>query len=135
MAAGWIQRIIAGSATDVGRLLATLESQGASEAEMVSQVQALVGATDVSAVSLFMDQAVSQAMSQASLDLYRAENVQLVDFVSAGDGRVCAICSDAEQNSPYTPDRAPTPGLHPNCRCVLQPADPLSASAYAAYLS
>jgi hypothetical protein len=134
MAAQWIQRIIAGSATDVGRLLATLHDAGASEAEMVSQVQALVGAADTGAVSYFMDQAVSQAMVSASVDLAASEGSTLLDWQTASDGRVCVTCQGYEDNGPYRPSDYPAVP-HGRCRCAPVPADPLPSSAYAAYLS
>jgi hypothetical protein len=81
------------------------------------------------AVSLFADLAISQAMSGAALDLYRSEGVRDTWFVTAGDSRVCPDCEDAQDNSPYTPDQAPVPGLHPRCRCVLTVEDPAPFAA------
>jgi hypothetical protein len=42
-----------------------------------------------------------------------------VNFLTAGDGRVCAACEDAEDNNPYRLSDVPAPPLHPRCRCVL----------------
>jgi hypothetical protein len=85
-------------------------------------------------VTAFVDQAISQAYSQASLDLYQSEGTEEAWFVTAGDGRVCPACEDAEKNSPYQPAQCPVPGLHPGCRCVVTGDDPAPFKALVASL-
>jgi 2'-5' RNA ligase len=137
MAQGWIQRIIGGAAADTGKLLARMLAADATRKEMIA---ALTDALDAGAeadgasaraVALFMDQAISQAMSRAALQLYASEGVADVYWVTAGDSRVCAACQELEDNSPYTPDQAPAPGEHPLCRCVLTCTDPAPFQALA----
>jgi HEAT repeat protein len=55
-------------------------------------------------------------------DTYFRQN-ELVNIVSMGDDKVCMICQDLEENSPYTIEeaRAHIPA-HPHCRCLVQNA-------------
>jgi hypothetical protein len=136
LAERWVLRIIAGCASDVGRSLARMMAAGASEAEMVAGVEAVTSGEDVRAVTALLDLAISRAMSQASLDLYRAEGLAECWFLTAGDDRVCAVpCEAAEANGPYPIDDCPVPGLHPGCRCCVTPSDPIPYRALAAYLT
>lgn len=139
MAQAWIQRMIQGAARSIGVLLARLLEAGASRADMADEVvAALTATTDATpsarAVTAFVDQAVSQAYSQASLDLYQSEGTEQAWFVTAGDDRVDQECRDAENNSPYPPAQCPVPGLHPGCRCVVTGDDPAPFKALVANL-
>lgn len=71
---------------------------------------------------LATDTAVSSAYGFGTLAAYLASGVQAVSWVTAGDGLVCATCSDNEDNSPYSPFAAPSLPAHPRCRCDLAPA-------------
>lgn len=140
MAQSWIQAMLNGAGRDVGVLLARLLETGASRADMITALEEALSAaesTTVSyqAVTLFMDQAIAQAMSTAALNLYASEGIDDVYFVTAGDERVCPLCEAAETASPYTPDQCPVPGLHPRCRCVLTSDDPAPFKALAALLT
>ncbi|HET9893695.1 MAG TPA: hypothetical protein VFQ44_01930 [Streptosporangiaceae bacterium] len=120
MADAWIQRMLNGAARDIGTLLARLLETGASRTDMVDAVEEALSAAgsesaSARAVTLFMDQAIAQAMSSAAVALYASEGIDDVYFVTAGDERVCPLCEAAEAASPYTPDTAPLPGLHPRC--------------------
>lgn len=139
MAQTWIQRMIQGAARSIGILLAHLLEAGTSRADMVDDVSAALAATvdgtpSARAVAAFVDQAISQAYSQASLDLYQSEGTEEAWFVTAGDVRVCPACEDAEKNSPYQPAQCPVPGLHPGCRCVVTGDDPAPFKALVASL-
>lgn len=130
----WVQRIVGGAASDVGDALAAAMRDGASYSDMVSAVDDVLGSGDVRAVSTLVDWATSQAMSRGALDLYATEGVTQVSYITAGDGRVCQACLDAEAGSPYYLADAPKPGLHPHCRCVLAAVTPPSLSSIARYL-
>ena len=139
LAQQWVQTMLNGCARSIGILLARLVAENASRAEMAAELEAALianGSTTASyrAVTLFMDQAIAQAMSQAALNLYRSEGIDDIYFVTAGDERVCPICAAAEENSPYNTDNCPVPGLHPLCRCVLTSDDPAPFKALAAQL-
>jgi hypothetical protein len=68
-----------------------------------------------------------------ALALGAAEGI-LLNWMTAGDGRVCLSCQDNEDNGPYYPDSFPSLPDHPRCRCCSSPADPLPISAFAAFL-
>lgn len=129
----WLLRIIGDQASVLGRQLAILTRDGASYADMLDAARSVLEGSDPEAVGLVVDQLTARALSQGALDLYRVEGVEQVDFLSAGDGRVCKTCSDAEANNPYPPNRAPVPGLHLRCRCTVVARDPLP-TAVATYL-
>lgn len=61
------------------------------------------------------------AQSDGKLEHYRSAGITEVDYVTAGDERVSAICLALEARSPYPINSAPVPGRdsHPNCRCGL----------------
>lgn len=138
LAQQWIQRMIAGAASSTGSLIARMITAGSTETEVEAAVTSALGtgldAAAGRAVKLFLDQAMTQAMSQASIQLYQAEGVSQVYFLTAGDAAVCVMCQEAADGNPYTTQDVPTPGLHPDCRCTVTPADPEPYQALAAYL-
>lgn len=75
--------------------------------------------TDLSSA---IDTALSAAYGAAMLAGFVRQNVQLLNFLTAGDTRVCPVCDEAEVNSPYTPATFPSLPIHPGCRCVPAPA-------------
>ena len=46
-----------------------------------------------------------------------------VNFVTVGDGKVCALCLEAEDGNPYLPSEVPQIPQHVSCRCWYTPAD------------
>lgn len=62
------------------------------------------------------------ALNAASNERYKREGVALVEFVPTGDDRTCPTCAD-RAGEIYKIDEAPSPPIHPRCRCVLVPAD------------
>ncbi|GGX40613.1 hypothetical protein GCM10010341_73190 [Streptomyces noursei] len=71
---------------------------------------------------LLTDAAVSAAYGAGMLAAYLGAGTRSVIWLTAGDGRVCPRCSDAEAGSPYSLLAAPTLPQHPHCRCCLAPA-------------
>lgn len=135
-AAAWLDRILQAIARGIGQLLARLALDGQDAAEIEAEVTAQLAAAGdtiaARAIRLYLDQAMSQAMTRASLDLYAAEGQAEYSFLTAGDSRVCVTCEQAEQDSPYPVGDGPVPGLHPLCRCVVVPQDPLPYQRLAA---
>ena len=127
MAQEWIQRMIGSSASDVGRVMANLAMDNAGPDDMARAAASVLTDASTSAVALFTDWAMGSAMAQASLSLYTDEGVGMVDWLTAGDDRVCAECQDFEDNGPYLPSQFPACPDHPRCRCTPAPADPISA--------
>jgi hypothetical protein len=131
---GWAGRIIAGAVTGLAAALAAGAIAGASEAEMTRAAAAVL--RKARSVTAYLDQAVHSAATSAMAAAYSAlGGIELLDWISAGDGRVCVTCSNYEANSPYSPQNYPaTP--HSKCRCVPGPSGGLTLplGAFAAYL-
>ncbi|MBV6697445.1 hypothetical protein KV557_09945 [Kitasatospora aureofaciens] len=104
--------------TIAGTLLSGVE-QGDDERAMQGQADASL--TAGTAWSLAAVTASAAAFTTGLVDAYLRRGVQQLDYVTAGDGRVCPTCSNAEDRSPWPANSAPLPPLHPRCRCTLQP--------------
>jgi hypothetical protein len=157
-AADTITAIVAGAAGDAGRVLAGQAGDGGSEDDMASAVDdtltkddgpaglgtdwALYAAILAGASALYSQLAGSgsgtgagQAASQASGSgtAGQADGQILLAWISAGDGRVCLVCSGYEDNSPYTPENVPN-YPHPRCRCSVDLAPGSGSSSFLAAL-
>ena len=130
----WIERIIKGNATDVGHALADLVAENAPYKDMVDTVRELTGSSSNRAVNMFIDQAMSTALNQGAVDLYKSEGVQQYDVLTAGDARVCKKCEDDEANNPYPVSQPPPVPEHPMCRCAVAAVQSLPSTAFAPYL-
>lgn len=69
---------------------------------------------------------ISRAVSAATADIYMANGITAVSWVTAADERTCMPCSVNEDTSPirlgaYFPGGVVTPPQHPLCRCCLVP--------------
>jgi SPP1 gp7 family putative phage head morphogenesis protein len=62
------------------------------------------------------------AQSEAKLARYIDEGIEQMDYVTAGDSRVCPQCLGLEAASPYLAADCPIPVIdtHPNCRCTIR---------------
>ncbi|MFK0045528.1 2'-5' RNA ligase family protein [Streptomyces sp. NPDC090741] len=117
-AGGWLGRMIDGVAGDLGRTLADgLEGGLDRDALIDAAADLLTG--DSEAVAFVVDWAMTTAADEGALALYQSEGVLQLDIISAGDGRVCGACIDAEAGSPWHIGDQPRLPLHPNCRCCL----------------
>jgi len=119
----WLNRLLAGNADEVGAKLSTLTRAGAPYEEMASEVGAILDGAGSRSIQTAVDVLTSRALSQGSLDLYRADGLSYVDFLTAGGQRVCPVCSALEKRNPYRIEDAPMPSIHVYCRCVLAPAN------------
>lgn len=117
----WVQKIIDGAAADLGARLAALARDGASYQNMLDGAQEVIGATDIRALTTLVDYAMGDSLVQGSLDLYANSGVKTVDWLDAGDGRVCQICADNATGGPYTLTAFPACPAHPFCRCSPAP--------------
>lgn len=118
----WLAQIVNGNAGDLGRKLASLVKTDASYEDMVAAAGDVLGTggEDVRAVSTVVDLATHQSLTTGAINLWQRENVQRVNYVTAGDARVCPACDTAEVDGPYNiNDQPPKPPLHPYCRCTL----------------
>jgi SPP1 gp7 family putative phage head morphogenesis protein len=63
---------------------------------------------------------VNRVCNQGRISGYKDGNVQLVNWRTAEDDRVCQQCMDIEAGNPYNLDAAQDMLTdHPNCRCVV----------------
>lgn len=131
---GWLAKILAGAVTDLARTLAAGAIAGLS-AEAILKAASKVLAAGRS-VAVFANYAMTAAVSAAAAAAYAAlGGIELLDFVTAGDGRVCTVCGACEDNSPYS--IADYPGSqHSRCRCQPVPSAGMTLpfGAFAAYL-
>ncbi len=126
-AGGWIGKIVNGNAADLGDALARVYAAGGDFDDMLAAADDVLGGADIRALDTLVDMAMSQSFSRGALDLYQQEGVTSVDFLTAGGSTVCPRCLDIESNNPWARDQCPAPGIHPHCRCVVAPSDPLQA--------
>jgi hypothetical protein len=111
-AASVLTAALAGTARHAGRILADTDSPD----DATSDVR------NGRSTALAADVAVSAVYGLGLLSAYHAAGQRSVSWLTAGDGRVCTACSDAEAGSPYLLLATPTMPLHPHCRCCFAPA-------------
>ena len=131
---GWLARIIAGAVTDLAAALTAGAIAGDSEAAMLAAAAAVL--RKARSVTAFLDQAMATMIAAGMAAAYSAlGGIELLDFTTAGDGKVCARCQECADRNPYTPRDYPG-SQHPRCRCVPQPRGGalLPLAAFAAYL-
>lgn len=78
--------------------------------------------------------ALDQALAGSMWALYQRGNVDKVNFVTVGDGQVCAPCRAAESKNPYPIFDLPVLPMHYGCRCVSESVDPLPVDLFIAYV-
>lgn len=119
---GWMAKQAHGIGYQVSQYLATAWEDEATAEEMQAGIADLL---DVgrSTAGLILDQAIGQSLSVGALDTYSQAGVQYADYVTAGDGRVCAACGEAEDDNSYLLADCPQPPLHVGCRCCTSPSD------------
>ncbi|MFE2832170.1 2'-5' RNA ligase family protein [Streptomyces mirabilis] len=126
---GWLGQMVDRAAGDLGRTLARAAEDGASRDEMINAAMEVLASDDLKAVAFVVDWAMTTAAARGALDLYGSEGVVSVDWISAGDGRVCTACLDNESGSPWPIAEFPPMPSHPVCRCV--PAADVSIAHFA----
>jgi 2'-5' RNA ligase len=70
-------------------------------------------------ISLATDVAISAAYGAGMLAAYIAAGLQSLNWITAGDERVCEACIANEAGGPYSLLGTPRLPAHPRCRCVL----------------
>ncbi|MHB9861970.1 phage portal protein [Streptomyces sp. YIM S03343] len=108
----------------LGRLLAEGAERGDSPTTIAKAIEALL--TDATRAEMIATTELCRAVSQASLRTYLANGIESVEWVSAGDGRVCNLCADNAEAGPrrpgtFFPNGQTAPPGHPWCRCALVP--------------
>jgi hypothetical protein len=129
----WMQTIVEGMAGDVGRAVVAVADEGGSATDMITVAEDLVADGALPTVELLADAAMTQAFGLGAITIYTRGGATLIDIMTAGDGRVCKICANAEASGPYAVLDAPVIPMHPWCRCVQIPHDPLDPVNFAQY--
>jgi hypothetical protein len=130
---GWLGRMLGRAADDLGRALGDLAEQGASYEDMLTAAGSILDGVNGDAVSFIVDWALQTGLSQGALNLYASEGVDSIDWVTAGDARVCPRCDANEANGPYAPSQFPSMPDHARCRCVSSGS--FDISAYSKYFT
>ncbi len=131
---GWAAKIIAGAVSDLATALAAGAIAGASAEAMLTAASAVL--RKGRSVTSFLGQAMQSAVSSAMNAAYAAlGGIELLDWLTAGDGKVCPRCDSLADAGPYAPRNYPAVP-HPGCRCVPSPRGGvlLPLAAFAAYL-
>jgi hypothetical protein len=161
-AGGAVAKIVAGAAADTGRVLAAQAGDGGSEDDMTDAVDDTVTGKQPRAVDIGTDWHLYAAILAGAVALWQrlagtgsgtgAGNAGspvpsgpdtpppgppagpiLLSWITAGDARVCVVCSGYEDNSPYTPEQVPD-YPHPRCRCSVDLAPDSGSSSFLAAL-
>ena len=127
--------IVAGTVTDLSVLLSRLAAEGATAAAMVTAVSAAL--RTARALDVGLTHVMAASIAAAMRGVYDAADVMLLDFVTAGDTKVCPVCEDLEAHNPYRAEDFPAIPQHPLCRCIPMPAGdaPVAPSFYNRYLT
>lgn len=111
---------LAGAVTDLAAKLAGLAIAGADAAVILKAANAVL--RDGRSPGIYLTHAMAQAIGAAMRAVYAAAHVQRLDWVTAGDTKVCAICEGYEDKNPWRAGDFPPLPAHPGCRCNPQPA-------------
>lgn len=119
--------IAATQVNQIGAALSAALEHGDSVDTLAAELDQLLG--DPAAADLIAQTELARANTAAALDVYGQAQVGQVDVSTAGDGRVCAVCEDAEAAGPYMLTDVPGVPFHPRCRCMVVPvADSIATS-------
>lgn len=114
----WIEQQFAGLGGDIARVLGPDSTQTALDdldAALADVMDAGAGA------DYYLDQQLGNAWLDATTAIYRDLGVELVDWQTMSDERVCERCIGYAAGSPYPV--AQVPDSHGRCRCWITPVD------------
>lgn len=132
----WLAEMVGGLRTDLGRALAGAMTDGGGYESYVAAAEGVLTGQRVRAVEYVVDVLTGRALTDGMLSVYRRVGASLVDWITAGDQRVCDICAGLEADSPYGLGDVPKCPAHGFCRCVLQAQDyPEAADVVGPYLT
>jgi len=119
-----IRSIAANRLKALGMILADGAERGDSVDTIASAIQGLL--SNPSRAEMIATTELNRAVSRASLGSYIRNGIDAVEWISAGDGRVCNICADNADGGPrppgdFFPSGVTAPPGHPWCRCALVP--------------
>jgi hypothetical protein len=118
----WVADHIGVTSRALSDAVETALEGGASRAELIADLQAVIENADTAAV--LYDHALATAVDRGAIDLYKADGLEQVDVLTAGDARVDSVCQQLEHDNPYPVTQPPGLPGHVGCRCANIPADP-----------
>lgn len=110
----------------LGRTLADGLQDGSEPEDLSGDLESTAG--DTALTGGLLTTVITAISSLAASAWYALAGVQLLQWLTAADGRVCAVCQDNADagavpvNGSY-PSGDAAPPTHPRCRCALIPAD------------
>lgn len=105
---------------DVARELAKGVLAGASVKEITAALTGVLADTGKALGAAITE--ITRASAQAARWVYQQQNVELLQWLSEEDDRVCPDCLAQEALGPQPATDIPLPPLHPRCRCTVLPA-------------
>lgn len=113
--------MVDGAAGDVGSALADRAGGDGSEQDMTDAAGEAAAGDQSRAVEAGTDWWLWKALGIGALGLYAqaaaADSALSLDWVTAGDARVCQACQDNADSGPYTLATFPALPAHGRCRC------------------
>lgn len=121
--ATWLARLVQRAETALARVLQRSADNEDDAEAMANAAEDILtpdeGDPTGSDVDFITDWAMTSAAALGALALYQSEGVLTADWVSVGDGRVCAQCEANEAGSPWSLRDLPEWPAHPRCRCFV----------------
>lgn len=117
----WVRQIVA----NLMQKLADILAGGGPASRLEAAIQALLDNAQHAYMIALTE--ITRAAAMAASAVYSLAGIRMVNWVTAHDARVCAVCNSNQAASPHPlgqvfPGGAFAPPQHPNCRCALVPA-------------
>lgn len=131
----WLRRMVTDTATDLGGRLARQVERGDSADDMAATVDQYCTSATNPTVRTHTDWLVGTGFAVGAFTAFTALGLATVNWVTAGDGKVCRTCQSNEDRNPWPLISVPQLPAHPRCRCATEPAGPVdSLKAFAQYV-
>lgn len=127
-----LRAMISGTAGDIGRALARVAAEGATEQEMADAVNAVLATGK--AAGLWTQDELHAAFTGGKLDQYGIALIQTVEWENLEDAKVCPICDGYMKKNPWTLSDVPDCPAHVSCRCDIVPGRIIPAAQYRPFL-
>jgi hypothetical protein len=115
----WAGRLLDSSSRTLGRALG--DDPDVEDTDLTDAADQALNDDSNGPVPSTVDWAMTAAAGAGALAAYAAQGLAQADWVTAGDGRVCATCQNNEDQSPYPLIEFPDLPAHPRCRCQAVP--------------
>jgi len=105
---------------DLARVLAEGVENGDSAEDLTQAIEDML--SNPSRARMIVQTELARAANSAAQWAYRFHGIKTVRLITAEDDKVCFECDAEEAAGPRPLNEAPSPPLHPLCRCSLIPA-------------